>query len=78
MCIRDSNLTGLAGGAAVAGCCAQMVGFAVMSFKENGVGGLVSQADWGGLAYSTLFMLSTLFCAVVIFSRVERNFMDTV
>ena len=33
----------LAGGAAVAGCCAQMVGFAVMSFRENGVGGLVSQ-----------------------------------
>ncbi len=33
----------LAGGAAIAGCCAQMVGFAVMSFKENGVGGLVSQ-----------------------------------
>lgn len=37
------SLTGLAGGAAVAGCCAQMVGFAVMSFKENGVGGLISQ-----------------------------------
>lgn len=37
------SLTGLAGGAAVAGCCAQMVGFAVMSFKENGVGGLVAQ-----------------------------------
>lgn len=37
------NLTGLAGGAAVAGCCAQMVGFAVMSFKENKWGGLVSQ-----------------------------------
>ena len=37
------SLTGLAGGAAVAGCCAQMVGFACMSFKENGVGGLVSQ-----------------------------------
>lgn len=37
------SLTGLAGGAAVAGCCAQMIGFAVMSFKENGVGGLVSQ-----------------------------------
>ena len=33
----------LAGGAAVAGCCAHMVGFAVMSFKENGVGGLFSQ-----------------------------------
>ena len=33
----------LAGGAAIAGCCAQMVGFAVMSFKENKWGGLVSQ-----------------------------------
>ena len=37
------SLTGLAGGAAVAGCCAQMIGFATMSFHENGVGGLVSQ-----------------------------------
>lgn len=46
------SLTGLAGGAAVAGCCAQMVGFAVMSFKENKVGGLVSQ----GLGTSMLQM----------------------
>ncbi|MBQ9612947.1 MAG: PTS sugar transporter subunit IIC [Lachnospiraceae bacterium] len=37
------GLTGLAGGAAVAGCCAQMVGFAFLSFKENRWGGLVSQ-----------------------------------
>ncbi len=37
------GLTGLAGGAAVAGCSAQMIGFAVMSFKENRWGGLVSQ-----------------------------------
>lgn len=37
------GLTGLAGGAAVAGCCAQMVGFAVISFPENRWGGLVSQ-----------------------------------
>ena len=37
------GLTGLAGGAAVAGCCAQMVGFAFMSFKENRWGGLISQ-----------------------------------
>ena len=37
------SLTGLAGGAAVAGCCAQMVGFAVMSFKENRWGGLFAQ-----------------------------------
>lgn len=37
------GLTGLAGGAAVAGCCAQMIGFAVISFRENKWGGLVSQ-----------------------------------
>lgn len=37
------GLTGLAGGAALAGCCAQMVGFAVISFRENGVGGIISQ-----------------------------------
>lgn len=37
------GLTGLAGGAAVAGCCAQMIGFAVMSFKENKWGGLFAQ-----------------------------------
>ena len=37
------GLVGLAGGAAVAGCCAQMVGFAVMSFRENRWSGLVAQ-----------------------------------
>ena len=46
------GLVGLAGGAAVAGCCAQMVGFAVMSFRENGWGGVVSQ----GLGTSMLQM----------------------
>ncbi len=46
------QLTGLAGGAAVAGCCAQMVGFAVMSFRENRWGGIVSQ----GLGTSMLQM----------------------
>ena len=46
------GLTGLAGGAAVAGCCAQMVGFAVCSFKENRWGGLLSQ----GLGTSMLQM----------------------
>jgi hypothetical protein len=46
------SLTGLAGGAAVAGCCAQMVGFAVISFRENRWGGLVSQ----GLGTSMLQM----------------------
>ena len=37
------NLSGLAGGAATVGCCCQMIGFAVMSFKENGFSGLVAQ-----------------------------------
>ena len=46
------GLTGLAGGAAVAGCCAQMVGFAVMSFRENRWGGILSQ----GLGTSMLQM----------------------
>lgn len=46
------GLTGLAGGAAVAGCCAQMVGFAVMSYRENRMGGLVAQ----GLGTSMLQM----------------------
>lgn len=46
------SLTGLAGGAALAGCCAQMVGFAVLSFRENRWGGLVSQ----GLGTSMLQM----------------------
>ena len=46
------SLTGLAGGAAVAGCCAQMIGFAFLSFKENKWGGLVAQ----GLGTSMLQM----------------------
>lgn len=46
------SLTGLAGGAALAGCCAQMVGFAALSFRENGWGGVVAQ----GLGTSMLQM----------------------
>ena len=46
------GLTGLAGGAAVAGCCAQMVGFAAMSFRENRWSGIISQ----GLGTSMLQM----------------------
>ncbi|HHY18649.1 MAG TPA: PTS sugar transporter subunit IIC [Firmicutes bacterium] len=37
------GLNGLAGGAATVGCCAQMIGFAVMSYKENGFGGFLAQ-----------------------------------
>lgn len=51
-----AGLIGLAGGAATAGCCAQMVGFAVISFRENGWGGIVSQ----GLGTSMLQMSNIL------------------
>lgn len=51
ICIALS-LDGLAGGAATAGCCAQMIGFAVLSFRENGAGGLMAQ----GLGTSMLQM----------------------
>ncbi|MDO5696178.1 MAG: PTS sugar transporter subunit IIC [Eubacteriales bacterium] len=50
------GLTGLAGGAAVAGCCAQMVGFAVLSFRENRWSGIVSQ----GIGTSMLQMKNIL------------------
>ena len=50
------GLTGLAGGAALAGCCAQMIGFAVISFKENGIGGFISQ----GIGTSMLQMANII------------------
>lgn len=46
------GISGLAGGAAAVGCCCQMVGFAVISFRENRFGGLVAQ----GLGTSMLQM----------------------
>lgn len=46
------GISGLAGGAAAVGCCAQMVGFAVISFRENRWSGLVAQ----GLGTSMLQM----------------------
>lgn len=51
ICIMLS-LDGLAGGAATAGCCAQMIGFAVLSYRENKLGGLLAQ----GLGTSMLQM----------------------
>lgn len=48
--------------------------FEAFKYSCMGCGSL----DWGGLLYSTVFMLVTLFFAVIIFNRVERNFMDTV
>ncbi len=46
------GISGLAGGAAAVGCCCQMVGFAVISFRENGWSGVVAQ----GLGTSMLQM----------------------
>lgn len=48
--------------------------FEAFKYGTLGCGSL----DWGGLIYSTVFMLVMLFFAVVIFTRVERNFMDTI
>ncbi len=65
------SLTGLAGGAAVAGCCAQMVGFAVMSFKENKVGGLISQGigtsmlQMPNIIKNPLIWISPILCSAI-------------
>ncbi len=48
--------------------------FEAFKYSCMGCGSL----DWGGLLYSTIFMIITLSFAVIIFNRVERNFMDTV
>ena len=50
------NLSGIAGGAAVVGCCCQMIGFAVASYRENKVGGLLAQ----GIGTSMLQMPNIL------------------
>ena len=41
--LENPDVFAIAGGAAVAGCSAHMIGFAVASFRENGAGGLISQ-----------------------------------
>jgi lipopolysaccharide transport system permease protein len=46
------------------------------AFKYSCLG--CGSLSWGGLLYSTLFMLVMLFLSVIVFTRVERNFMDTV
>ena len=48
--------------------------FEAFKYSCMGCGSL----DWGGLLYSTIFMCITLFLSVLVFSRTERNFMDTV
>ncbi|MCR4843170.1 MAG: PTS sugar transporter subunit IIC [Eubacterium sp.] len=65
------SLTGLAGGAAVAGCCAQMVGFAVMSFKENKWGGLISQGigtsmlQMGNIVKNPRIWIAPILCSAI-------------
>lgn len=48
--------------------------FEAFKYATLGCGSL----DWGGLLYSAAFLCVTLFFAVIVFSRTERNFMDTV
>ena len=65
------SLTGLAGGAAVAGCCAQMVGFAALSFKENKWGGLISQGigtsmlQMGNIVKNPKIWISPILCSAI-------------
>lgn len=46
------------------------------AFKYSCMG--CGSINWGGLLYSTVFMLTVLFFSVLVFNRVERNFMDTI
>ena len=46
------------------------------AFKHGWLG--VGALSWTGLLYSTLFMVVSLFAGIVIFSREERTFMDTI
>lgn len=65
------TLTGLAGGAAVAGCCAQMVGFAVLSFRENKWGGLLAQGigtsmlQMGNIVKKPIIWLPAILCSAI-------------
>lgn len=71
LCI-SIGISGLAAGAATAGCCAQMVGFAVISFKDNGFGGLISQGlgtsmlQVGNIARKPIIWLAPTLAAAVL------------
>ena len=66
------GIDGLAAGAATVGCCAQMVGFAVISFKDNGVGGLLSQGlgtsmlQIGNIARKPVIWLAPILTAAIL------------
>lgn len=65
------GLTGLAGGAALAGCCAQMIGFAVLSFRENKWGGFFAQGigtsmlQMGNIVRNPLIWLPPIFASAI-------------
>ena len=71
LCI-SIGISGLAAGAATAGCCAQMVGFAVISFKANGFGGLISQGlgtsmlQIGNIARKPIIWLAPTLAAAIL------------
>lgn len=66
------GIDGLAAGAATVGCCAQMVGFAVISYKDNGIGGLISQGlgtsmlQIGNIARKPVIWLAPTLAAAIL------------
>ena len=66
------GIDGLAAGAATAGCCAQMIGFAVISYSDNGIGGFISQGvgtsmlQIGNIAKKPVIWLAPTLTAAVL------------
>ena len=66
------NIDGLAAGAATVGCCAQMIGFAVISYSDNGLGGLISQGlgtsmlQIGNIARKPIIWLAPTLTAAIL------------
>ena len=71
LCI-SIGIGGLAAGAATAGCCAQMIGFAVISYKDNGMGGLISQGlgtsmlQIGNIARKPIIWLAPILSSAIL------------
>lgn len=66
------GIDGLAAGAATAGCCAQMIGFAVISYSDNGIGGFISQGvgtsmlQIGNIAKKPIIWLAPTLTAAIL------------
>lgn len=66
------GIDGLAAGAATVGCCAQMIGFAVISYKDNGIGGFISQGlgtsmlQIGNIAKKPIIWLAPTLTAAIL------------